>query len=66
MQPFRRAARCPARTDAARCRSSRGGSTRATLLRAAADELDARIVEIDPSLLVNVNRLEDMPLVLPR
>jgi molybdopterin-guanine dinucleotide biosynthesis protein A len=35
-------------------------------LCAAADELDTRIVQIDPSLLVNVNRLEDMPLVLPR
>ena len=34
-------------------------------LRAAVDELDARIVAIDPNLLVNVNRLEDMPLVLP-
>lgn len=34
-------------------------------LRAAVDELDARIVEIDPNLLVNVNRLEDMLLVPP-
>ena len=62
MPPCRKQGRYPARTGGARCPSSSGGFARRELaLAAALEELETRVVEVDPRLLANVNRPQDLP-----
>ena len=62
MPPCRKQGRYPAHTGGAPCPFSSGGFARGELaLAAALEELETRVVEVDPRLLANINRPQDLP-----